>query len=334
VQYVFAQWSDGDTANTKSITVSDSATYDVSYKTQYQLTMQANPSDSGTVSPSAGTYWYDSGSSVTISATANSGYVFSSWSGSGSGSYTGTTNPASITMNGPVSVTATLAKVSGAMISAVTLTPNPAVQGSAVVFAVDVQNIASTTMSSLKVQVTIYGPDGNLVGSGSGTISRLAARAKSTVKITYTLPQSASPGLWTYSVSLYQGTTLLDQKTSGSFTVNQAVIAGSIISVSDSPDPVDRGRTLSFKVAIKNTGNNLWSSASVTVKIYGPDGKLAATPVLTISNVQPGVQKSYTVSWKVPSNSQKGVWRYEVYLNYGSILIGSSTGPANTFKVT
>lgn len=334
VQYVFAQWSDGDTANTKSITVSASTTYDVRYKTQYQLTMQANPSGSGTVSPSVGTYWYDSGSLVTISATANSGYVFSSWSGSGSGSYTGTTNPASITMNGPVSETATLAKVSGAMISAVTLTPNPAVQGSAVVFAVDVQNIASTTMSSHKVQVTIYGPDGNLVGSGSGTISRLAARAKSTVKITYTLPQSASAGLWTYSVSLYQGTTLLDQKTGGSFTVNQAVIAGSIISVSDSPDPVARSRTLSFKVAIKNTGNNVWSSASVTVKIYGPDGKLAATPVLTISNVQPGVQKSYTVNWKVPSNAQKGVWRYEVYLNYGSILIGSSTGPANTFKVT
>ena len=158
-------------------------------------------------------------------------------------------------MNGPVSETATLAKLSGAMISSVTLTPNPVVQGSAIAFAVEVQNIATTTISSLKVQTTTYGPDGKVVGSGSGTISRLAARAKTTVRITYTLPQSSSPGLRTYSVSLYQGTTLLDQKTGGSFTVSPATISGSIASVSDSPHPIARGRSMTFTVTIKNNGN-------------------------------------------------------------------------------
>ena len=83
-----------------------------------------------------------------------------------------------------------------------------------------------------------------------------------------------------------------------------------------------------------NTGNVVWSSASVTVKIYGPDGKLVATPVLATGSIQPGAKNSYTVSWKVPSNAQKGVWRYEVYVNYGSVLIGGSTDPANTFKVS
>jgi uncharacterized protein YfaS (alpha-2-macroglobulin family) len=237
-------------------------------------------------------------------------------------------------MNGPVSETATFAMPNSAMISGVTLTPNSAAQGSALSFSVTVQNMGSKTLSSLSVRVTIYGPDGTVAGSGSGAISRLSARAKSTVQVSYTLSQSASLGLWTYSVSLYQGTSLLDQRAGGSFTVNQAIIKGSLASVSDSPDPISRGRTVSFKIAIMNTGNVVWSSASVTVKIYGPDGKLVATPVLATGSIQPGAKNSYTVSWKVPSNAQKGVWRYEVYVNYGSVLIGGSTDPANTFKVS
>jgi uncharacterized protein YfaS (alpha-2-macroglobulin family) len=126
----------------------------------------------------------------------------------------------------------------------------------------------------------------------------------------------------------------LDRRAGGTFTVNQAIIAGSLVSVSDSPDPVARGRTVGFTVTIKNTGNIAWSSTSVTVKIYRPDGTLVATSVLAAGSIQPGAQKSSTVSWKVPSTAQRGVWRYEVYVNYGNVLIGSSTDPANTFKVT
>jgi hypothetical protein len=70
------------------------------------LTMQVSPSGSGTTSPAIGTYWYDSGLSVTISATANAGYAFSSWSGTGTGSYSGVANPASVTMNSPIAETA------------------------------------------------------------------------------------------------------------------------------------------------------------------------------------------------------------------------------------
>ena len=66
--------------------------------------MQVSPGGAGSVSPSSG--WYDAGSSVSISATANSGYAFTSWTGSGSGSYTGTANPASVTMNEPITETA------------------------------------------------------------------------------------------------------------------------------------------------------------------------------------------------------------------------------------
>jgi FlaG/FlaF family flagellin (archaellin) len=87
--------------------VTDAATVTATYKTQYYLTTSTN---FGTVSPSG---WYDSGSTVTISATAPSAgsgerYVWNGWTGTGSGSYTGTNNPATnaVTMNAPITETA------------------------------------------------------------------------------------------------------------------------------------------------------------------------------------------------------------------------------------
>jgi len=83
-----------DTGGTGSVT----ATY------QVYLNMISNPSGAGSLSPSSG--WYNIGAQVKISATANSGYKFVSWSGSGSSSYTGTNNPETITLNSPVNETA------------------------------------------------------------------------------------------------------------------------------------------------------------------------------------------------------------------------------------
>lgn len=46
--------------------------------------------------------------------------------------------------------------------------------------------------------------------------------------------------VWTYSVYMCSSRALLDQKTDGSFIVDPSIIAGSIVSVLDSPDPVAR----------------------------------------------------------------------------------------------
>ena len=58
----------------------------------------------GTVSPGSG--WKNSGATVSITATPTNNtqvsYSFAGWTGSGTGSYSGTNNPASITMNGPI----------------------------------------------------------------------------------------------------------------------------------------------------------------------------------------------------------------------------------------
>ena len=104
-RYVYLRWSDSSTSNPKSISVTGSTTLTAYMKLQYYLTTQANPSEGGSVSPAS--CWCDAGSSITILATVNLGYRFIGWTGSGAyGSYTGTLNPATVTMNAPISETA------------------------------------------------------------------------------------------------------------------------------------------------------------------------------------------------------------------------------------
>lgn len=103
-RYVFTRWSDGSTGNPRSVSVTGATSLTAYMKLQYYLTMKTSPLTGGSVSPSSG--WRDADSRVTISATPASDYRFDRWVGSGSGSYTGSSNPAHITMNSPITETA------------------------------------------------------------------------------------------------------------------------------------------------------------------------------------------------------------------------------------
>jgi photosystem II stability/assembly factor-like uncharacterized protein len=96
-RYLFTTWSDGEAA-THTVSPNGNITYTATFKVQYVLTMTAGAG--GTAGPSGG--WTDGGSLVSVTASPDSGYSFDSWSGTGSGSYTGASNPATVTMNGPV----------------------------------------------------------------------------------------------------------------------------------------------------------------------------------------------------------------------------------------
>jgi len=107
VRYVWVSTSGLDNAQSGTFTVPAGGGQVVAtYATQYLLTMAASPSYAGTTNPAPGSYWEPAGARVQISATANSGYEFHGWAGSGSGSYSGSANPATVTMNGPVTETA------------------------------------------------------------------------------------------------------------------------------------------------------------------------------------------------------------------------------------
>ena len=101
VQYVWKSWSDNGTIS-HTVAPTTNKTYTANFTTQCYLTM--NRGTGGTVTPASG--WRTSGAAVSISATPASGYSFSSWTGSGPGSYNGSTNPVSITMGGPITETA------------------------------------------------------------------------------------------------------------------------------------------------------------------------------------------------------------------------------------
>lgn len=64
----------------------------------HYLTVQASRTAGATVTPSSG--YYMEGTTIQIQAYPNSGYSFQSWSGTGAGSYSGTNNPATITIEG------------------------------------------------------------------------------------------------------------------------------------------------------------------------------------------------------------------------------------------
>lgn len=102
VRYVWTRWNDSG-AISHTVAPTTNKTYTATFRTRYYLTMAHGTG--GTVRPTSG--WRDKGAAISITATPGSGYHFSNWTGSGSGSYSGTNNPASITMNGPITETAT-----------------------------------------------------------------------------------------------------------------------------------------------------------------------------------------------------------------------------------
>jgi hypothetical protein len=109
VQHVFTGWSgdaSGTTLASNAITMTGPKAATANWKTQYYLNQSTN---FGSVSPVSG--WYDAGSNVTLSATpptaeAGERFVWNDWTGTGSGSYTGTDAQSSLTMNGPVTESA------------------------------------------------------------------------------------------------------------------------------------------------------------------------------------------------------------------------------------
>jgi hypothetical protein len=103
--YTFPNWS-GDlsgSTNPTSISMNGAKNVVANFKQiQYSLTININPSGSGSVSKSPDKPTYVYGDQVTLTTTANSGYAFKNWSGD----VTGTTNPITLTINGNKTVTA------------------------------------------------------------------------------------------------------------------------------------------------------------------------------------------------------------------------------------
>lgn len=90
---------------TAPVTVSVGGSYDVTFSSTYRLNVVAGIG--GSVSGGkGGTYWELPGATLSLLAATASGYSFGQWTGTGAGSYTGTSPYANFTMGGAVTETA------------------------------------------------------------------------------------------------------------------------------------------------------------------------------------------------------------------------------------
>jgi hypothetical protein len=99
------------TANTfgPSLSVTPGTSYPVNFSLSYRVDVSSSVGGSATGS---GSHWLTPGSLASFSATASPNFRFLGWAGGGAGSYTGTSMYANITVNGPISETATFAGLS------------------------------------------------------------------------------------------------------------------------------------------------------------------------------------------------------------------------------
>ncbi len=120
-QFTYANWSHGGAQSQTIVTPSSDAAYTANFSAEYLLTTAVSPGGAGqvTATPSSPGGYYSSGASVQLSASANSGFQFSSWSGD----LSGTSNPQNLAMNGPRTVTANFTSISST--TAVTIATNP-----------------------------------------------------------------------------------------------------------------------------------------------------------------------------------------------------------------
>jgi uncharacterized repeat protein (TIGR02543 family) len=99
--YEFQGWSDGSTENPHQVMVTGNATYTATFSasgsTYYSVSGYVSPMGAGVVN---GTGSYPAGSPVTLTAVANSGYVFDHWNDNV------TENPRTVTVNNNMSFTA------------------------------------------------------------------------------------------------------------------------------------------------------------------------------------------------------------------------------------
>jgi hypothetical protein len=198
--YGFRSWtgtgagSYSGASSSTAITIDGAVTESAAFAQIFSLTM--NSGTGGSVTPSSGNYL--SGNTVQITAIPNSGYGFSGWTGTGTGSpYTGTSNPYSLTMNGNIIETANFPQI-------YTLTMNAGPNGS-------VSPSSGNYLSGNTVQITAIPNSGyGLVGwTGTGTGSYNGNSLSNTLTIGGNIVENAA-----FVLSYYVPILLINYQTS------------------------------------------------------------------------------------------------------------------------
>ena len=214
-RYVFSTWSDGGAQSHNITAPSANSAYMANFATQYSLTTSVSPVGAGTASPS-GTGWYGSGQSVSVTATANSGYNFAGWTGD----LSGTSTPASVTMNGPKTVNANFAVPGTLLVTSASGLTSSGNQGGPFSPASQTYTIQNTGGTSINWSVS----KGQSWITLSATSGSLAAGVSATVAV------SINTNANSLSAGSYSDMVLFNNTTGGKGNTSRAVslVVGSI----------------------------------------------------------------------------------------------------------
>ncbi|MGA2213009.1 MAG: Ig-like domain repeat protein, partial [Bryobacteraceae bacterium] len=308
-QYVFSQWQDGSTGTTYSVaapssTATNTYTYTASFTTQYQLTTAATTG--GTVS--AGGY-YNSGANAIITATPSAGSYFVNFTvvDSNGNTTTPTSNPLTLTMNGPESVTANFsaqttqaitftqnAPASAAYNSQFTVAATGGASGNAVTFS------SSGSCSNSGATYTIT--------SGTGTCSVIANQAGNTdysAAPTATETTNATPASQTItftppaSPAAYNSSFAVSATSTSGLTVT--IGASGVCSISSGTVTMTSG-TGTCTLTASQSGNGNYSAAANVVNTV-----TAATASQSITFTPPSSPAAYNSSFAVSATSTSGL---------------------------
>jgi hypothetical protein len=108
----------------------------------------------------------------------------------------------------------------GSILSA-TESPSPVPRGHAATFTVTVENTGNIYWPHATIIVKVYRPNHSLATSLTLTISNIMPAVPSgPYTLSWAVPSGAAPGAYTYDVSFYYGTSLLDMKTGNTMSVS------------------------------------------------------------------------------------------------------------------
>jgi hypothetical protein len=169
----------------------------IGFTTEFRLVTDGLPAGWGEVAPSDG--WFPLGVQVNVSAVPTAGHEFVGWTGTGPGNYTGTADPASVTIGGPITETADLQSVPGLDVVAILTNPvgcgsvsiggNDYASGATISVAGGTYTVAATPCGNHTL-VSFVGTDGAQISGG-----RLLVSGNGSITATFASPPSAPNSL-------------------------------------------------------------------------------------------------------------------------------------------
>lgn len=272
-QYSYTSWSDGGAVSHQVTTPTTAVTYTANFATSYLLTANANQTTYGTVSATPGGTggYYPSGTTVTVTATPNTGYNFQNWSGNVANINNASTT---VTMNQPQTITANFA------ISNVNVTVNTAPAGLMV-------SIDGGAAQSAPVSVTWQ------VGTNH-TISTSSPQGSSGTQFTFA--NWSDGGAISHSVTASASTTSYVAAFNTSYLLSTAVspaVGGSVNTSANGTNGYYPAGTVVSLTAVPNqyyaftnwTGNVVGANNSSTTITMNAPQTVTANFALTYTNV-------------------------------------------------